>query len=147
MNILGFDLSNSDIWLLAIAGACLTLLIAFWRDRHARYVVACATFRSAVDREIGFISVKWPDDIDRILRSHYPALLSAVKEFYHYVPWWQKRGFKRAWLCFYCAYPDKWDSQCYHHYIEYISPGETPPNVRAIFHNNVSRLLSYAKET
>ena len=145
MNILGFHLSNTDLWLLAIAGACLTLLVTFWRERHARYVIACATFRAAIDRELSSASTVWPDDVNVFLRFRYPALLSAAQEFYHYVPWWRKRGFDRAWLCFYNANPDGYDHQCYDHYIEILSNERPLPNVRAIFHNNVNRLLSYAK--
>lgn len=152
MNLFGFDLSVSDLWLLGAASVCFGWLFVFWRDRHARYVIACATFRAAIDRELGSVSVTWPDNIDRFLRAHYPALLSAIREFKHYIPWWEKRGFDRAWLCFYCAYPDKWDSQCYHHYFDSYDPltssqDEATKKCRELFHANVKRLLSYAKET
>jgi hypothetical protein len=123
-----------------------------WRNNFkVRRAIACAAFRAAIERELGPMLTKFPEsspEIDGRLKQAFPALESAVREFRHYVPWWKKRCFNRAWLHYHCAYPDNWSSgQCYHHYLGSHSPEESQPDSRAIFSANVERLISYAKET
>jgi hypothetical protein len=155
MNIFGIILNNADLWLLAIAGACLAWLVphrlSVWRERNNRRVIASAAFRAAIEKELGPMLTKFPTDspeIDGRLKHAFPALESAVREFRRHVPLLQRRGFNRVWLIYHCAYPDNWkEGECYHHYLGSHSPEEPPPDSKTIFRANVERLLSYAKET
>lgn len=134
-------------WAVGLTIAFVGILGTFAVNRWLSFGRASRDFRAAIDRELGSVAVTWPQDIDAFLRSRYPALLSAVIEFRHYVPWWRKCGFDSAWRCFYNANPSGYDHQCYDHYTEILSSERPIPNVRAIFHANVECLLSYAKET
>ena len=96
-------------------------------------------------------------EIDGRLKQAFPALESAVREFRHHVPWWSKRGFNRAWLCYHCAYPDHGESgQRYHHYMPFSGTSnvdgkqEEDDNTKTYkenFKHNVGNLLKYARIT
>ena len=151
------NFTSFELWLIGIAGAAAALIIphrfSIWRDRHSRKVSASASFRAAVVAELGRIYpvvINWPEDMDTFLRSAFPNLQGAVFQFRHFVPWWDRWRFDRAWLRFYCAYPGKMDEQCYHHYLGFYDKGTHRQAVgqrEALFHKNVRHLLSFARET
>ena len=118
-----------------------------WRNNFKnRRAIACSALRAAVLAELGAIypnAAECPKDIDYFLRSHYTALQTAVEKFRPFVPWWNRWRFERAWFRYRCSTGRKIDIQCYHHYMEF---GDNP-NYKAIFHDNVSRLLRFANET
>lgn len=130
-----------------------TVLLAFFgvwfaaRTAHrGRYANACAVFRSAVIAELGSIypnPAAWPENEDDFFRSHFTALQSAVENFRPFVSWWNRWRFDRAWFRYRCATGRKIDIQCYHHYMAFSDN----PNHKAVFHRNVSRLLSFANKT
>lgn len=105
-----------------------------------------ADFRSAVLFELGNIypvPVAWPGNIDVFLRYRFSALQTAVKNFRPFVPWWKRWLFDRSWLNYYSPAGKKSGLQCYHHYMAF--DGTQDP--KKTFHDKVSRLLSFAKET
>ena len=118
-----------------------------WRNNFKnRRAAACATFRSAVLKELGSVYpnvVSWPENIDGFLRSRFSALQAAVENFRPFVPWWRRWLFDRAWFRYRCATGRKIDVQCYHHYMGF----NDNPNYKEAFKNNVLRLLSFANET
>ena len=138
---------------LAIAAAVLVAAFAgyvAWRNgRKSRYATACGNFRTSVLRALDGLHPRhasWPRDdfaIDPILREAFPALQAAVAEFRPFVPWWQRRAFDRAWFRYHCSTGRTVDAQGYHHYMAISNQ----PDPKATFHENVSRLLSFAEGT
>ena len=127
-----------------------------WRNNFkTRRANACAAFRSSVFTELGSIypnPAPWPNNIDTFLRVRFVALQTAVENFRPFVPWWSRYCFDRAWFRYRCATGRKIDTQCYLHYFDSYDPftstqAEASANVKALFHANVKRLLSYAEET
>jgi len=84
MNIFGFILTASDLWLLGIAGALAVVLINYWlantKDRIARFATASAKFNSDILNILsGFYPLpsNWPEDvneIDAVLRTFFPKM-------------------------------------------------------------------------
>jgi hypothetical protein len=157
MNLFGLDIDATQLWLLAAAGACTAWLIrdqvAAHRDRVNRRAAACAAFRSAIAKELGSIYPipnAWPKDIAGFFKPRFDSLQTAVQLFRPFVR--DKAAFDVAWLRYYCAYPDKWQEQCYHHYMSAYDPKigtqeGADRKAKTEFHNNVSRLLAFANET
>lgn len=138
--------SNPYSALGAILLASFVGYIGWHNGFNSRRATACATFRASVLGELGSIypnPAAWPENIDAFLRSHFTALQTAVENFRPFVPWWSRWRFDRAWFRYRCATGRKVDIQCYHHYMAF---GDNP-NHKAIFHANVSSLLSFANET
>ncbi len=128
------------------------LLAAFvgyvtWRNNlKNRRAGACDAFRAAVLGKIAGLypaATNWPENIDDYLRRIFPDLQVAVARFRPFIPWYKRRAFDRAWLCYRSAYLREIDVQCYHHYIGF----DDQPDPKSTFRDNVDRLLSYAKET
>jgi hypothetical protein len=139
-------LSNPNAVFGAVLLACFGAWLAYRTAHRGRRANACATFRSAVITELGSIypnPVAWPDNVDVFLRAHFTALQSAVENFRPFVPWWNRWRFDCVWFRYRCATGRKVDIQCYHCYMAF---GDNP-NYKAIFHANVSSLLSFANET
>lgn len=95
MNILGFHISNSDIWLLAIAGVCIGWLFICWRDRHASYVIACAEFRTAFNDALLRLTAS-REATSIIIYQNHNGHLAAIFAFQPYVVWYRRRSFERA---------------------------------------------------
>ncbi len=139
-------LANPNAVFGSILLACFVAWLGYRTAHRGRRAAACVTFRSAVLTELGSIypnPAAWPEDIDAFLRSHFTALQTAVENFRPFVPRWNRWRFDRAWFRYRCATGRKVDIQCYHHYMAF---GDNP-NYKAIFHSNVSSLLSFANET
>ena len=147
MDIFGFYLTTTDLWLLAIAGACIAFLLNFWRERHNRRVVACSVFRATIDRELFSLLSNWPQNIDKILISRFQVIDSAVREFRHHVPLLKKRGFDRAWFVYQYGSDGADVGSHYYQYMGYSSPDKVIPDSKETFKANVEHLLSYGKET
>lgn len=145
--------------IVAIFGSLLVAALGahfVWRNNFkTRRANACATFRAAVLAELGSVyphPAPWPRNIDAFLRTHFTALQIAVTNFRPFIPWWDRWRFDRAWFRYRCATGRKIDIQCYLHYFDAYDPAkstqaEATANVKALFHSNVSRLLSFANET
>lgn len=138
---------TSHFWAIAgvICAACLSAYLTSRNGRSARRAAANASFRVKVLTELGSIypvPASWPEDINSHLRAAFPALQVAVAEFRPYVPWWRRWRFDKAWFCYHCSTGRKVDAQVYHHYMAFSSQ----PDPKAMFHKNVSRLLSFANE-
>lgn len=97
------------------------------------------------------IPANWPDNgnaVDKILRAAFPALQSAVAEFRDSVPSRDRRPVDQAWFIYRLGADGREvDKQCYHQYMGFGSPDRVVPDSKATFRANVSRLLSFAKET
>ncbi len=165
MNLFGILLSNTDLWLLAIAGACLAWLIphrlAYWRECEARRVAACAKFQSTILSElVGLYPVptEWPTNklaIIEILEAKFPTLQAAVTEFVNALPWHKRYFFLKAWHIYRLGKDGRdIDHQYYWQYVP-VS-GEGYENGKHFKHDNrltyqsslklnIDRLLSYAK--
>jgi hypothetical protein len=136
------------MWLLGVAGALCALLIRHWLQNNAaksnRYASACEKYRSALLNIFSGLypnPTDWPQNVDAKLRSIFPDLQKATEEFRHYLPWYKRIGFDRAWFKYRCATGRKIDTQCYHHYIGF----QGQPDPKETFRKNVGKMLSYAK--
>lgn len=132
--------------------ACFVGYVAYLNFRLNEFNAASAKFRAAVITELGAYypihTTDWPSHVDAFFKAAFPNLQSAVTEFRHFVPWYRRRAFDNAWLCYYSAYPEKTKEQIYHHYMAFYGVGETQQEGEArrnkTFHDNVSNLLSFA---
>ena len=142
--------------LIALLGVFISALathrLGLWRERKARRATAAAQFRNAVMAELFSvypIPGAWPNDIAGFFKARFDALQAAIQLFRPYVP--DKAAFDDAWLRFYCAYPDKMQEQCYHHYMSSYDPAfgnqeAADRKARGELHKNVTRLLAFADE-
>lgn len=134
-------------WAVSIIVALIGILGIFAAHRYVAFKTASVKFRSAVLAELGSIypdSYNWPKDIRIFLRAAFPNLQTAVVEFRYSIPWWRflhRRAFDDAWHRFYGEGQN--EQHLYYQYVEFGSN----PNYKTIFHDNVSLLLSFAKET
>ena len=139
----------------AVLIAALGGYIALRNNRKNRSAAAAACFRaSLLQAFVGLYPspVNWPADIDTHLRRIFPNLQVAVAQFRPFVPWWRRHAFDNAWFRYRCSTGRKIDIQAYHHYMSFsVDTGggypTNPPDPRNTFHANVSKLLSFAKET
>jgi hypothetical protein len=144
--------------LLACFGAYLS-----WRNGYkARRAAAALRFRNYVLETLtGLypIPVAWPATaihIERILRERFAALQIAVEEFQRYVPFWQRRAFRKAWRLYRLGRDGRdIDQQDYWQYIPYSGSGmeagavvnvDTTTTYKDSFKTNVERLLGFASE-
>ena len=135
-------------WAVSIIVALIGILGIFSVQRYIAFKAASVKFRVAVLAELGSIypdSFNWPKDIRSFLRAAFPNLQAAVVEFSDAIPMWRRRAFKRSWHRFYGE--GQGEQHLYHQYMEFHSPGEPIPEYKTIFHDNVSLLLSFTKET
>lgn len=86
---------------------------------------------------------EWPKNVSTHLESKFPELQAAVQEYRYFVPWYSRWAFDKAWLQYRCSTGRKIDIQCYHHYIGFSNM----PDPKKTFHENVAKLLSYARTT
>ncbi len=151
-------LTDTDLWLLAIAGAGLAWLVPHWlsisRERQKSFQASSVKFRSSVLSALSGlhpIPVNWPDHgnaVDKILRAAFPVLQSAVAEFRDSLSVCDRRDFDQAWFIYRLGADGReLDKQCYHQYMGFSSPDRIIPDSKVTFYANVSRLLSFAKET
>ncbi len=98
MRILGIDLSDGDLWLLGLFGACLALLVphrlAVSRDSRARTAQAVGGFRVAFNTDIAEIanSSRIPDNLVYVhLARRFPVHAVAVSEFGHHLGFFARR--------------------------------------------------------
>ena len=131
-------------WAVSIIVPLISILGIFAVQRYVTFKAASVKFRAAVLAELGSIypdSFNWPKDIRSFLRTAFPNLQAAVVEFSYALPWRRRRAFKMAWHRFYGE--GQGEEHLYHQYKAFGSN----PNYKVIFHDNLSRLLSFAKET
>ena len=158
MNIIGINLSTSDLWLLGAVSGCLAWFIphrlSISRERQNSFRAASVKFRSAVlDTLSGLypIPANWPSSgnvVDKTLRSAFPALQTAVTEFKDSLPRRRQRAFDQAWFVYRLGSDGREiDKQCYHQYMGFTSPDEPTVDPKVTFHANVSKLLIFANET
>lgn len=167
MNILGINLSTSDLWLLGAASACLAWLVphrlSFWREREARRAAACVKFQNSVLTALsGLYPVpsNWPDEkitIIKILEGRFQPLQAAVAEFRKSLPWYKKFFFDRAWRIYRLGKDGREiDGQYYWQYVPHKGEGiehgryykhDNTNTYKDAFKKNVGRLLNYAKAT
>jgi hypothetical protein len=120
-------------WLGSLAvvliGAVLAHRLTIGRDKLTARRTAGAKFRGGILAALNglyTLPVNWPDDIDHTLRRAFPTLQTAIAEFRPFVPWWRRRAYDRAWFRYRCATGRQVDIQCYHHYVDFLSPDEPP---------------------
>ena len=141
--------------MLTIFCALIAILGGFAYVRFSAYYTASAKFRSAILKELDVlypIITQWPKSEDAFFRAAFPNLQTAVAEFRHFVPWYRRRAFDNAWLCYYSAYPKQTKEQIYHHYMASFDPHIDTQQIATArrdktFHDNVSSLLSFAKNS
>jgi hypothetical protein len=151
MNVFGITLDGTDLWLFAIAGACFAWLIThrltISRERQSSFRSASVKFRSSVLSTLSGlypVPVNWPNSgnsVDSILRS-------AVAQFRDSLNSRDQQAFDQAWLIYRLGLDGREvDKQCYHQYMGFSSPDQVIPDSKITFYENVSKLLSFAKET
>jgi hypothetical protein len=139
------SLSDAEKWtfgLLAIATLVVFVALRF-AIRHTRRTAA-AKFRTAVLTTLSGLypePVNWPADVDPVLRKLFPALQTAVAQFWPFIPRRSRRAFDRAWFRYRCGLGRPIDHQCYNHYMDF---GDNP-DANGNFRRNVDALLSFAR--
>ena len=129
-----------------LLAALIALLGAFAIQRYVAFRAASVKFRASVLKAlVGLypIPVNWPNHgnaVDRVLQSAFPELQSVVAEFRDALPKRKLGAFDRSWQEYRGEYSH------YYHYMGYASPDEDIPDSKDLFHTNVTRLLSFAKE-
>jgi hypothetical protein len=149
------DTIINNFWAIAavVLGSAFAGYVAWRNSFKSRRAAACSAYRSAVLGALNGLyphPSNWPRDgmaIDQIFRAAFPSLQLAVAEFRPFVPLWRRWHFDRAWFRYRCSTGHKIDIQCYHHYIGFTSPDEPTVDPKVTFHANVSKLLTFAKET
>jgi hypothetical protein len=136
--------------------------LAGLNNRLNRLAAASANFRNVFLTELKGIypiPFDWPKEgiaIDNRLRKAFPNLQAAVTEFKHFIPWYRRKLFDRAWFRYRCSTGRKIDIQCYHHYMPFegvsIIDGkeiryDNTKVYKETFKKNVDSLLKYAKQT
>ena len=160
MNILGFELDRSALWLLTGGGSLVLLYLAHVltqqrdkrRDKRNNDIAAFATFRMAVLSALSPVypePVNWPNNVDSFFKARFDALQLAVENVRPFIT--DKSGFEQAWVSFHNAYPGKQQGQWYHHYHSSFDPLVGTQELaelkaRTTFHKNVTHLLSFAKD-
>jgi hypothetical protein len=84
------SLNDGDKWILCLlAVAMLGVFVALrFASRHVRRNAA-AKFRTSVQTTLSDLylePVNWPADVDQVLRRLFPALQTAVTEFWPFIP-------------------------------------------------------------
>jgi hypothetical protein len=152
----------------ALTMAAITAYLAEFNSRRSRLAAASEKFRNIFLTElIGLYPVptNWPSDvngIDRVLREIFPKLNAAVAEFRHFIPWYRRIFFDKAWA-FYRLGEDGIqmnkmggnEQQCYYQYMPFSGSGiingkeishDTTKTYKETFRKNVDNLLKYAKQ-
>ncbi|MFH1581307.1 MAG: hypothetical protein ABIC39_04450 [Pseudomonadota bacterium] len=154
-----------------IAGTLITAAIVAYlaglNNRLNRLAVASANFRNVFLTELkGLYPIPsdWPEGvngIDHHLKTAFPNLQTAVTEFRHFVPWYRRLCFDRAWRLYRLGKDGREiDQQDYWQYIphsgrsvhegkEIAFDNTTFDNTKIYkenFHRNIKRLLKYAKQ-
>ena len=146
MNHVTEAIATTPTGVFTLLAALVALLGAFAVQRYIAFRAASAKFRAAVLKHlVGLypIPVNWPDSgnaVDHTLRSAFPDLQSVVAEFRDALPKRRRGAFDRAWQEY------RGDYSHYYHYMGYSSPDKPTPDSKDLFHANVTRLLSFAKE-
>lgn len=133
-------------WAATLLAALAAILGAYAIQRFIAFRNASVKFRAALAAELGSIYPtpgKWPEDISTFLRAAFPKLQAAVAEFNESLPKRKRADFLHAWHEFHCCTGRDIDAQVYHHYMAF----QSNPDPKATFQANVSRLLSFARET
>ena len=151
MNIFGFVLSPTDIWLLGACGALIMLWIGFHLsntlNRRNSFRSAAATFRSKVLAELeGLYPVTqhWDMNVFQRFSRSIIKIESAAAEFHFFVT--RKRAFDAAVkeYCDYCKQISWVECAGWSMYPTMRKPGEINPRNKFAYH--VENLLSFAKE-
>lgn len=144
-------LSNPYAIIYAVLLACFVAYLA-WRNGHkVRTAAACSAFHTAVLSSLNGLyphPTKWPQGtaINEVLSAAFPALQAAVTEFRRFVPWWRRSAFDRAWFSYHHGTGRDCDKNYYIHYTD-ISDPLVLHDGKKTFYDNVSKLLSFAKQT
>jgi hypothetical protein len=127
------------------------LMAAYFLFRVHRlnsFRAAATKFRESVLKELLGLyphPTQWPADITARLRGVFPALSASAEEFIRHLPKKEQPSFAQAWFNYHHGTGRDVDSNCYLHYI--TSDGSSGPHDgKKAFHENVSQLLSFAKQ-
>ena len=135
--------------------ALITILGAFSVARYNAYRTASASFRSAVTGALAdfyptftrWDGARFGDELE----IKFPALQAAVFDFDGSLLWYKKDSFRKAWVSYCNSTGRDCDMNTYLHYFDAYGAGgtqaEATAKAQALFHKNVSRLLSFAGET
>jgi hypothetical protein len=126
-----------------LVGAYVAHRLSKHRDRQNARRQAATIFRATVLDELRGLYPKpfeWEDDISPRLRKAAPGLAAAVAQYGPFLPWWQRRGFDKAWSRYSNYTGRKVDLQSYHHYMKLAEN----PDPQSKFIKNVKTVLSYA---
>ncbi len=158
-------MSEMPTWPFIIISPFIVTLGAFAVRRYIVFQNASIKFREAILNELGGIypnPVNWPKDtlnIKHILKSKFTNLQVVVEEFRRALPWYKRKAFEEAWLCYHCSpsYRKDKDYQEYSHYIPCISTyfvdekqvtdETTLESCKEAFKHNIDTLLKFAKKT
>jgi hypothetical protein len=155
--IVAYRFHIAGVLALAAIGAYLTGL----NNRRNRLALAATKFRDIFHTELkGLYPIPsdWPKDftfLDKRLRKSFVTLQAAVTEFRHFVPWYRKWFFDRAWHKYHLGkYGRDIDQQYYEQYhsghTTTAHKGREKTTVtdgRKNLKHNVDNLLKYAKAT
>ena len=143
----------------AILAVLISGLIAFQVQRFISFRSAANKFAETFFNELKGIYPKpenWPENIDHFLRTRFPTLQAAIEEFKNILPWYKRKAFDKAWFRYRCSTGREIDTQCYHHYMPFITTSivdgkevtvDNSGMYTETFKHNVDALLKFAKKT
>ncbi|MCF6258306.1 MAG: hypothetical protein L3J98_11695 [Gammaproteobacteria bacterium] len=147
--------SENILWsigtIIVLFGVLAAHRLASHRNKQGHFRAKASAFESTIKRELSEIypvASNWPENIDGYLRSKFPTLQAAVSQFSETLTKRDKVAFNKVWFIYRLGHDGREiDQQCYHQYMGFSSPDKPYKDPKESFHENVSRLLSYAKQT
>lgn len=142
-------------WHIYLILALVSILGGFAIARYNAYRTASAKFRGVVlDALADFYPsfTRWDGArFGEELKTKFPTLQTAVADFEASLLWCKKDDFRKAWVNYCNATGRDCDMNTYLHYFDSYGAGgtqaEATGKAQALFHANVSRLLSFSHET
>jgi hypothetical protein len=136
----------------AILLACFTAYLGWRSWNKFRLINAKDAFNKkahSIFEGLYPIPTNWPNnglEVKVILEALFNDLQVAVNDFRQYLPKRKQTVFDEAWFIYRLGEDGREiDKQCYQQYMGFSSPDTPTRDSKELFHENVSRLLSFAK--
>lgn len=144
------NLNSIPTGVFILIGATIAALVAFIVPKINRSREASNHFRQTILNELKDIyptCSKDPESLNQYLRSKYPALQAAVNQYRHFLPFYRRKAFDKAWDT-YRGYEND-GSNLEEHYFQYrdYTLDDEQNDGKGNLKKNVSLLLQFCKKT
>ena len=139
-----------------ILAVLVALLGSFAVARYNAYRIASSKFRAAILEPLSDFYptfTRWDGaSFGPELQGKFSVLQSAVADFEASLLWYKRGDFRKAWMRYCNTTGRDCDMNTYLHYFDSYDPSkstqaEATAKAQALFHANVTHLLSFADET